>query len=752
MEQAIFEKLIAQLQIISDNVQALVGGQLESEDKKDEGDKAAKKSGRLSNKEKKRFKEIARIYGHEFKDIIFGEDAKDKKKTDITGKVTINAFSARAMKQLQNTMDLVFTGLIKQMKELEETLKKSRKGGIFGFLKDVIGGAFNAITFFKNLTPYILALGGMAFLFYVVKNIDKIAKSLDIVLKSGKENFPTISESLRKDFLPFLKEMIGPINNLIDKLPILFDILLKNIPTIRSEFTKFINETDTVKLLAIGGALMTLYTAWQTIRTVKSIKDGVTSPLSALSSIANTFKYANLILISGAIVGFSKAWDLFSSAIERYENVKWESLEKAGIAFLAFAGSVYAATKMKVGLDAFLGAAGAAGIGLALAGTLFGLAKALEPWNNVTKNALEGAGLALATVLGALAIFAIPGTGEAAAIGALFGGAGLLVMGGSFMLAIRGLGETFRDTMSVWEKLPGVFKQFEEINAEKLVHVSEGIAKLAGALALSGAADVAKALTETLTNVWRKLTGQKSPVEIIKEYEKIDGEKIKKAADSFTLIINTIKEYKSTTETEKFVSDATKIREAIDKLASAPDLNKVITNIKEFKSLFDEKGNIIAVNPVQTEQTNLPPAQIDEKDARKIKETAEKVEKTQKPIQQPVKANDFVFRPNQPPVILNENDTILGVKDIKSLITDIKNNASKDDSKFNKTIQDTFENMKKELKQHTDILKEISRNSKDLNDKDLGKKVNIINRSTSNNISLNPSYTSSQYRSNAASY
>ncbi|NBZ97619.1 MAG: hypothetical protein EBS46_02435 [Proteobacteria bacterium] len=145
----------------------------------------------------------------------------------------------------------------------------------------------------------------------------------------------------------------------------------------------------------------------------------------------------------------------------------------------------------------------------------------MKPWNDVTTQALQGAGMALAAILGTLAVFAIPGTGEAAAIGGLFGSAGLLVAEGTFILGIRGIGEAFKATIDTYERLPPLFKSFAEINYAKLFNVAGAIAAITAALAFKSVAGGVSAITDTFTNIWGKLTGQKSPVEAIREYESL---------------------------------------------------------------------------------------------------------------------------------------------------------------------------------------------------------------------------------------
>jgi hypothetical protein len=637
--------------------------------------KKTKKDDKLYESEKRKIKKIAKIFKEEF-EPLYKEQSTLKSKKPLLVELDKESF-----KMLRKTLVSIIPEFEKIFKKVE--VKTKEKSGLFGSLAK---GALGIVSLLNGLKGFALSAGAIGLLFYVIKNIEKISKGLDTILKSGKDNLPEIGRSLKNLFLPFLQEAIGPINKLIDQLPIIASIFLNYFPDIRREITAFVNETDPVKLLEIGGAFLALYTAWKTIQTVKGVADAFTSPASAINNFNNMLKSINLTLLGATLVAFAKSFEIFSDTIAKYKDIDWETMAKAGVSLAALFGSLKAASTFIGAGDAFkaLIASIVGGAGLAVA--LRELAWGIEPWKNIPENVAKTAGMAVAGLIASLGALTV--VGMAGPLPALFGAAGLLAAEGTLILGLRGIAEMFKATMDTWEKLPGVFKNYESIDFIKITEVAGAITKLAGALALASVSGGANAVINTFTNFWGKITGQDNPVETIRKFESLNTQKLESVSVSIERIFNSLDRSKNI------------------------DLDKLIKTVEAAKKLteFNEKGNIVTVPPPQKPGT----------------------QEIQPAVQTQPPANDFISRPGQAPLRFSAEDTVIALKK-----PDI----------FGKEISKSIDKLSNELKETNrkslQVLTEMNTQLKSLQD---ANNVNMVNNSKNNtNITIAPT-TSKGFR------
>jgi hypothetical protein len=651
--------------------------------------KSTQKDDKLYEPEKRKIRKIAKIFKEEFETL--GKD-----QTPLKGKKPIMVeLDKESFKMLRKTLISIIPEFEKIFNNVK--IKTKETSGFFGTL---FKGALGIVSLLNGLKGFVLTAGAVGLLFYLIKNIEKIANSIDKILKSGKENLPEIGRTLLSSFLPFLQEAIGPINNLIAQLPMLFDILLQNLSPIRQEIVKFINEIDPVQLLKVGGAILALYTAWKAIRTVKGVSDALISPATALNNFNMILSNINLAVLSLSILGFVDAFKTFTETVEKYKDISYDSLIKAGGSLVALFGSLKVASSLigtgdaiKGALISFIGAKG-------LSSALKDLADGVKPWEGISMETAKVAGAAVAALI--VAFGAITAIGSAGPLPALFGAAGLLAAEGTLILGLRGIAEMFAATMDTWEKLPDVFKKYQTIDYAQISAVAGAITKLAGALALSSISGGANTVIKTFTDFWGKITGQDNPVETIRKFESLNAQKLESVSSSIEKIFNSLDRSKNID---------------LDKLIKTVDAAKKLTE-------FNEKGNIVAVPPSQKPGVQeVQPLTQEKQVAREFQPVVPA---------QPM-ANDFISRPGQTPLRFSAEDTIIGVKNPDKLNKNLL-------GELVKKMEDIRKEDRATLRKLSDSITKLSTTTQANNN------VNMVNNSRNvTSITISPT-TSKSYR------
>lgn len=713
MDDVLFNKLIEQLEKLSKDLESLKvfkeKNQFFKENQEILEDTITnsllkdRTDSKFGGNEKRKIQSIAKVFKNEFQDLF--DNIKEKNKKEQTKSLEIT-FDKKTYRQLEKTLRNVLPDYFESLeKKLEK--QKEKKTGIFGFLSDIVGGVLGAFGTLNKLIPFLLVAGGLSLAFYIVKNIKNIADSLDIIFKSGKENLPTILESLKNNLFPFWNDFtdtavyffdrtLDSIDSLIDKLPELFSILLDNIPMLREQITLFFNEMEAIgdkiaenSLIQSLGFLFALTLPVGLIAAIIAI----TKPLRVLNAVATASLVASL--------GY------YFSSFKSLESVNWETISKAGISIGILYGALFLTAKglpsAGVVKNLFITGGLAAGIILYLEQ----MGNILKQWNDINWDSLGKAGASITGLF--LTLTAAGAIGTAGALPALVALGVGLAAAGSAMLAIRGIGESLKPVMGVYRELRDLFEDYTKIDYGKLSLVAGSVTALTAALTFNSITGGVNTLINTFTDVWSKITGQKSPLEKLKEFEALDGEKLDKNAKAIKSIFNAIK------------------------LGGNDEISKAIDNLNKIK--FDKLGNIISIpKPTQPGNNN-------------ILETTNTNTKKEAPIV----AEDFVLRPNQPPILFSPNDSIIGLKranlfePLKDFQRDNYEFFKEQNKLFVNAINKSFEKIKNDRVEDRKIFNKLNESIENLTQTQ-SSNVNMVNNSKNlTNITISP-VTSKSYR------
>lgn len=700
MDEALFSKLIEKLEKLSSSLEKLINDKDKSLTKDQKEDikgavadaiNETRSSTRVQGNEKTRIQKIAKIYKNEFKDLFENLSPAQDAAGNLQNKVEVT-LDRKTFRGIEQTLRKVLPDFAEMIKKSSKDIA-AKKGGIFSFLGDIIGGAFGFLGSFSKLLPLILSVGGIALAFYIVKNIEKIARSIDTVLRSGKENLPDILKALKENLFPFWDDFtdtasyffdrtLDTIDTLIKQLPVLFDILLSKLPMIRAEVVGFLNDmNDLGKKLSQNSFIQNLAFLFSL-----SLPAGL---IAAIIAITKPLRVLNAVATAALVTSLG----YYFGSFKELEKVSWETIAKAAAALGGLFGVLFFTAK---GLPGASNVASLLAVGGAAAGTVLFLKEigmVLKEWDGINWEDLAKAGV---TITGLFAAIAAAGAiGTAGAIPALIALGVGLAAAGSAMLAIRGLGESLKPVMGTFQELRQLFEDYTKIDAGKLTAVAGGVTALAGALTLQTVTGGANAITGAFTNVWSFITGQKSPIDKLKEFEALDGEKLDRNAQAIKTLFQALE------------------------TGGTDGIKRAIKNLNDF---------------------------------RPIKETSTATTNAIRPAQNRV-ANDFIVRPNQPPIMFSSDDNILSFKNV-SIFNPIKDQIAESyknvETMFNKLLEQSkkgsFESTS-EVKRQTDILQQIAQLNKQMTEE--GNNVSMVNTNVTNKFMNIDSHTSSSFRNRA---
>lgn len=651
-----------------------------------------KDTDKLTGRERRKLQKIAKIFKKEFEDVDMSKRMVKEDKVDMF-KYTLVRLDQKSFKGLEKTLKTVLPDLFDNLKK--DKKEEKQKGGLFGLLGDIVGGAFGAFGALNKVIPFLLAAGGLALAFYMIKNIEKIAKSIDMVLRSGKENLPTILQSLSKDLFPFWDDftdtaiaffdrILDSIDTTIQQLPILLDIVLKNIPMIRQEFRNFNDDMyeyaeklknntwiDNIRLLALylGGAYL----------------------LKSVTGIVGQFKVLNTLATTALVLSISELFKSFASL----QDISWDTVAKGGIIMGATLGSMFLIDKLGAsGAIQFLkGALGAGGVAFGIIKYLETLGPVLKEWGTIDWEALGKAGVAIGGIFATLEAAAFVGT--AGVLPALITLGVALLAAGSAMVAIRGIGESLKPVMGTYERLKDLFVAYSEINWFNLSKVATAVTAMTAALTFNAVGGGVSAVISTATDFWDKLTGQKSPLEKLKEFELLDGDKLDKNAQAIKSLFEALK------------------------IGGSEDIKKAINNLNTLKPQTGGYDNAGAMSPSNAARGTV--------------------------------AGDFISRPNQPPLLFSSQDTLVAFKRT-GLFDSVEQKIDSNYNRINETLNKLIERQQAmteagitENRKHTGLLEKIASSNATMVDQPAG--MNMFNSSVNNNIVGVDTYTSTSYRS-----
>ena len=282
---------------------------------------------------------------------------------------------------------------------------------------------------------------------------------------------------------------------------------------------KVVGSSDTSKnMLAISAGTLALSFALQQFSKVEwtDIAKGVI----ALTALGLAVKVAGSGDSWKTVLGFSAGIIGLAFGLQKFADVEWESIGKAGVVLLGLTVAVKALEGAKTGVFVMIG----------MAGAVFLIAKAMTTFAELDWTSI-GKGLATIAGIGLL------GAAAGAAAPLLLAGAAAL---GALGLAVMAIGEGLSQVGQGILDFVGGLERLATIDASNLVSVAAGIAAVSGALLLFAGAGMTAALGNLVTNFLS--LGQDSPV---KQLQKIGaaGAGIEKAAIGMERLANALKSF-----------------------------------------------------------------------------------------------------------------------------------------------------------------------------------------------------------------
>ena len=294
-------------------------------------------------------------------------------------------------------------------------------------------------------------------------------------------------------------------------------------------------------ILALGASMLALTFAFERFGKLDlgTMAKGIGTILAlgfAIKMAGSGESYKAFIALTAALFGMT-------FVLERFANIEWETLGKAGATLVGMVVSLKvlsAAAK-----DVLLGSV-ALGV---MGGAMYVFAKAMEVFSKISWEDLGKAGTAL---VGFSVAVGLLGTAMTTGVGAVLFGAGLIaisllggaltILGGGAMAAGAGLDSV----------LPAL-TNLSNIDGGNLFAVAGGIAAVSAALAAFGAGSMVAAIGNLVSNFLS--IGQDSPLEQLKKISTY-GPGIEKAASGLERMAAAIKKFGDV--------DPSKLKEAVD--------------------------------------------------------------------------------------------------------------------------------------------------------------------------------------------
>lgn len=307
-------------------------------------------------------------------------------------------------------------------------------------------------------------------------------------------------------------------------------------------------------ILAISAGTLALSFAFQQFAKVEWMDIG--KGVLALTALGLAVKVAGSGDSWKTVLGFSAGIIALAFGLQKFADVEWESIGKAGIVLLGLTVAVKALEGVKTGIFVMLG----------LAAAVFLIAKSMTTfaeldWTSIGKGMATIAGIGL---LGAAAGFAAP---------LLLAGAAAL---GALGLAVMAIGEGLSQVGQGILDFVGGLERLSALDGSNLLSVAAGIAAISGALLLFAGAGMVAALGNLVTNFLS--LGQDSPVEQLQKIGKA-GAGIEKAAIGMERLANALKSFAGVDvkNLDFAVNAADKLAKAGIKLVVAGPSSPVVT-------------------------------------------------------------------------------------------------------------------------------------------------------------------------------
>lgn len=300
-------------------------------------------------------------------------------------------FSKRLEKRIETTLE-------KPIKNASKAFGGVEREGESSFKKLITKGKnlFKKLTLGPNLTGSFSAMADQA-----TEMTSKVESVQEVVEKVKKTTSKPVSDQVKPIKEPDVKKPIKKVESQLgggfQSLKSVFAQVWSGLKTVLTDVVKFISQT--MKELSSGIGI-----------TIKNLLKGIGDGLSSFKTSA--------VKGAAALVIFSGALWITSKAVKNFNEVSWDDLAKAGIAL----GGLVAVSLLlgSASSKMIIGAIGIAALGASLIPAAF----ALNKFNDVEWNSLSKAGVALiglgvvGGILGSMAPMMLLGSLSIAALGA----------------------------------------------------------------------------------------------------------------------------------------------------------------------------------------------------------------------------------------------------------------------------------------------------------------------------------------------
>lgn len=605
MDPQQFQLFLTELGKINSNLQA-IQSIMPIKEKDPKKSKAVEE--KPSNKEQIRIKEIAKIYSKEFnkkfEDLTKKQEELQKKQETFLKKNGIAVKIESVSRDVLRSLKKVFSDSVGRSLSAQ-TAPGGKKSGLAGAAGDFLGNLVGGAGIWGVLIAAIAAVGGVAVIFLLLKNLDKIGSFIKDVLPSVGDFLvkvlPPAIESAGKAIstivLPLLNALVEGVVKLADTILTRLPPVLKSIgdlvlPLIKTIVDGIVNLADTVLkyispiIKSIGDIIVPI---------VDKVKEFLMFVIQNIPTIVDTFfggiaKLTDVIMKNlppimpflTQIAGFIK--DIGLSLIDKIPGI----LNTLKEVFLPLLGSIKEIILALIPPVKDL-----------LASVLDNIGKIAGIIKDILISAFNNLKEILTKLFDALQPI-LPYVGPA-----FMGTLDLLktaVLG--IFDAFSKLVNFFRDiALKVLDSVDKIFEAFSN-NFKWIITQDPGhILKVAGAVVALGAAMATFGMADAAGNIisgagsfFTKIVGGKTPVDtIIALADRSD--KILTTADNIKILSSTLAEVTKEKYGDSFVEEMKKVSHGLSLVTSVKNFDK-IGDLDKLKNL-----NNLEVKPVEVSQT-----------------------------------------------------------------------------------------------------------------------------------------------------
>lgn len=581
MDPQQFQLFLTELSKVNSNLQAIQAIMPEKDNKK--GKAVDEKP---TNKEQIRIKEIAKIYSKEFnkkfEDINKKQEEIQKRQETFLKKNGITVKIESISRDVLRSLKKVFSDSVGRSLSMQ-AVPGGKKTGLAGAAGDFLGNLVGGAGIWGVLIAAIAAVGGVAVIFLLLKNLDKIGSFIKDVLPSVGDFLvkvlPPAIESAGKAIstviLPLLKALVENVVKLADTIlshvsPVLKaigDILLPIISNVKEFLMYIIANIPTIVEAFFGGIA----------KLTEVILTNLPPIMPFLTQIAGYIKDIGLSLIDKIPILLNTLKDVLLPTLSAIKDVLLALIPPAK-EFLV---------KVVEGIEKI-----APYIKNILLSAFENLKEILVKLFDAIQPLLQYIGPVFISTLDLLKVTVL----------GIFDALSTLV---NFLKDVA---------LKILDTVDKVFKSFSDNFKWIITQDPLHILKVAGAISALGAAMATFGLADATNNIisgagsfFNKIVGGKTPVDTIIDLAN-RSDKILAASDNLKILSSTLAEITKEKYGDGFVDEMKKVSHGLSLITSVKNFDK-IGELDKLKNLND-----LNVKPVEITQTAVTQQQLPEQE------------------------------------------------------------------------------------------------------------------------------------------